>query len=1797
MPLFTTTYGLGIKLGDEPYSASLDRQRFTVIDNQFAFLSDLIGDGRIDGWHLSGPADSTVRVDAGMGIIDRFVTRTFGPLDTAIAADGTYYVFMKRKLGVVGGFSVFAPRVFVTYEDTTAPEPPASLTVADRTRDGVSLAWDANTERDLAGYNVYRSTDNTTSGWAAAATAVATVTSPAFEDSGLDEVTTYYYRVRAVDVTGNLSDYAAVSATTLADLRVPSDPRSVRLDAGNGFVQANWLYSADSFVSAYELTLQKLDATGADEGAATTVTASSTTRHRIFSGLDNGATYRVTVKAVTPNSVASSGVSLTAVPTFNAGPAEATSVTVTETWDGTGLTLHVAWVEDTSDPTKVPDAYEVSLIENGTLAGQTTLVPAGTNLAVSVFRATGDQHGIKEQTEYEVRVRGRTATGVKNVGVLGVITTSKFSLPETVSGLEVSLYKSRFARADWTNSTSDFRRNLFTLKTKNLVTNVEEVLVDGVDVGRAQSYVYDTDVLQNHSYTATVVVVDSAGNQSVAATSTLRIDFELPLPPAPDNISWQTSLGGIMLTWPAAPVDNVKSYKLWRADHDDEGVRSEDYELIDTLDADQREFVDYEVQAGQTYTYAVTTLDTFDNETSGPATGELIFNVVNVTAPSEADIRSPQNVTATLDGTTVVLGWDAAADSFDGWQIWRSVGNRHEYTLVGAVGPHVTLLEDDDIGLKGGVRYSYLVRKFRNEGDVVFNDSDALPAHCTPLGKVVVRRGAVAYDETAAVEIADIQDPVLAETRRRIEEHKHTYRSDADDRRISLDSTWTVDGWTTRNRVLYSTTQDISDTGDFTVYVNGVQTDSLYDLDKEAGEITFESRLPRNSKVSVVFDAIEETTGTLPEDKIESLSGYHFTKDHFAAEALPTISHDGRIGERLLPVRESLSSVDFLYYKTASAKNPVLTELGDLPTEACRTFYDVIAGDDEGGLLAAASDGVLLSSDFGHTWSVSLTTVYPVSRVYYGPVSGLYVALTGNAVYVASSLQTDWLTYTGLLGVGVVRDVTETPTGTLFVTADTGVFRLVPGRPQRRWEHCAVADYRTTNSFAVHYDGTLDAVVVATERGLFFSGDSGDTWSSWSAFDQQRTVYRFLEHAGALFALADDQLFRKKSGETEFAEVTQFTQKVRRVEAFRSRLYVASDDGVLTSTGDVLSDATIVFEKILPQLAEGDRSWVMTSLNLCTGRLFLGMEQRLYASDAHGATRLQYEQLGSVPTTHYVNDEERPLGVYRNETWTVFEERQASDATVELARQYRRFYAPNGGWADVAWKAPLRVYSNDTLLNDPEATDYGTGHSLSSIELPTLTSRNSVLATAQPLADEIEAAMLTIDDDFSESAVASLLQNVDKLKSELSSSLSVEVPPIEVGLISSAEDDVASVDVANGVFTFEDTTFGKYTQVTADVRGVSLTDEGELTHREVEDLFEQELSGVPAALARVQQCNLLKSGLFIEKTWGRTSTNSPAYQSEFYAGCGLDWYDRFNSTADYSLRVRKLNKDVTLQYPAAVLHVEDRGEVWVAGLGGVISINKSSLLASQVYTPRDSGFVRALFRDGDVVYVVGEEGIKRVAVADLAVTTDDGQGLPEGISTLAKAYNNLVAGTADGVYLKRSDGVWTKVLAGEEFRVGYLGDLMIAYNAANEVWSSPSGEGWTSKGSLGDVAVNAVAKHGVVFFGTDGGLYEDGLTFYSKEVGLKPVNLDDEATPTVNDLDSDGTILAAGLSDGRFFTYAVDSSGGAFTEHDVSDVLDAVHRIALIDGGVWAFGYDKVWIDSRSTAVRLATGNRLSWQI
>ena len=165
--------------------------------------------------------------------VSNFSTGPLAGLDAQRARDHTNHRRGWQALAVASGLYFDTPPVM-------RPAAPASLT-ATSTPDGVLLEWAANTEANLAGYEVYRRLDISGTFTLLNSTLL---TSPSYDDTTAPQNQVAYYRVVAVNTIGQGSTASSVASTpsTISS----SFARLVKTDITT---QGNWqnIYGSDGY--------------------------------------------------------------------------------------------------------------------------------------------------------------------------------------------------------------------------------------------------------------------------------------------------------------------------------------------------------------------------------------------------------------------------------------------------------------------------------------------------------------------------------------------------------------------------------------------------------------------------------------------------------------------------------------------------------------------------------------------------------------------------------------------------------------------------------------------------------------------------------------------------------------------------------------------------------------------------------------------------------------------------------------------------------------------------------------------------------------------------------------------------------------------------------------------------------------------------------------------------------------------------------------------------------------------------------------------------------------------------------------------------------------------------------------------------------------------------------------------------------------------------------------------------------------------------------------------------------------
>ena len=177
--------------------------------------------------------------------------------DSGLTAS-TLYSYRVRASDAAGNNSAYSNVFSATTPvsaDTTPPIAPANLTATAASTTQINLSWTASTDNvGVTGYKVERCSGVGCTNFVQ----IATPTAITFNDTGLTASTSYSYRVRANDATGNNSGYSNVgSATTpaAADTTPPTAPTNLTATAvSTTHINLSWTASTDNIgVTGYKV--------------------------------------------------------------------------------------------------------------------------------------------------------------------------------------------------------------------------------------------------------------------------------------------------------------------------------------------------------------------------------------------------------------------------------------------------------------------------------------------------------------------------------------------------------------------------------------------------------------------------------------------------------------------------------------------------------------------------------------------------------------------------------------------------------------------------------------------------------------------------------------------------------------------------------------------------------------------------------------------------------------------------------------------------------------------------------------------------------------------------------------------------------------------------------------------------------------------------------------------------------------------------------------------------------------------------------------------------------------------------------------------------------------------------------------------------------------------------------------------------------------------------------------------------------------------------------------------------------
>lgn len=1820
MALKTTHYRLPY-FTSGVYISTDDRTRFTIIDNQLSYLASQIGDGVIEGWNISNLGSNIFKVSEGLGVINDYVTLTYGNYEFELTDNSRYYFYVRKKPEINADRSAFSSMVSISYTDATPPATPTGLSVVETDYNLIKFSWNENTEADFSYYEIYRSTDNISF------TKISNSSKNEYTDSDVNQNTTYYYKIKSYDVNqlNNGSFSSVLTTSTLLDTRIPSDPTSLEVINGDATIQILW-DSGAFLVDQYYISLHSIDAEGSIIALENEFLVNNDVFSLFIDNLINGQSYLVTVKSLSITGVQSPGVSTTVVPVATSGAQQLSGFT----WDdflvdsSYNVGINISWEIQSDSYLPDPDYYIVTIEKDGQLSEPTIFL---TN-SIILHQYTFNNNIIKifENTNYTIHVQTATSDGVISQPFKLRLKTKKFSKPGPVTNLNINFIynvNTKNITITWQNTTSEFSYNTITIKRRSLnssSSSLNDYIEEDLNYGKAEKYkVLKNEIYNNSIYTVIIKTFDFAGNQSEESSTTAVINEIIPgvfvpgfgetdesRPPAPLGLNSISGNDSVTISWQHVESDNIVNYCVWRARYNLGSYLPEDFSKIAELDYKTNSYVDYDVENDLKYSYFVTSKDVFGIESLNPIDDDFVGYIIEIGEPRNfSNLSKPSGLLASTNVNDVILTWSSDTESFDGYEIYLSIGDKSHFSKIDTVSSFENSYVHSSALIESGTYY-YMIRKFRDEAEIFYTESNSSPVDSLQIGSITLIDSIATINNDLKYDIKLLKDPVKEEVKRQFSQPVHIYYGVGDDRRIRLSKNLTVTNWTTNNYKEYDTVSDIRGTNTYIVYINGQQSLFSSYIDKDKGILYFEDFIVDSTTITdtnpapeivVIFFDTEEVQGKLKPENIGNIIGNKITKGKLNQNLLGNLDHLGRYREKCIPFSYETTRLNG---NTFSAATPAGT-----------SFYDIIITE-TGRIVAATNEGIKATKvTDGTNWEVLLTSNMPANVIYYSSVHEWYIAILVDKIFYSENL-INWIEIPGITNSNIIKNVKEDNLGNIFVYSDNGIYKLNPNTFYKlQFQQCSIVDIINNDIYALFIEN--DIMYATVKDGIYVSYDQGDIWNKYST-SVNTALYDLKKINSIFYGVSQNKIWRQKN--STFAVIATFPFNIRKIEYFNNRIYVTSDSGLYKSTSDITED-NVEFDLAYKNISINGIIPAVLNAKVINSKLYLMMDEKIYSVSVKGKTSLHADLPGINPII-YINGIERSVGIFYGFNNIVSDTRLLPDDIVTIVRDYTKFNVKNGGWADIKYDAEITLVINDQdqlPIVKPKTDATTLADSVKTIITPFFNARTANFEEAMKylkiivqLVDQVDTdALLTPDKNIEASNIANIFQNVQLFKLNLNEEVrnTIILPSITAGTTSDSGYSY-EVDVVNGVLTIN-TGVTKYTKVALSLKDVGIINTGTYTHEEIENALEKVNSGASAGFSSVKQSNLIKMGIQQEIADPLyLAEKKLQYQSDFFAACD-PWYNKLKSTIDYNL---ELTQDVlktqfgegsfSLNYPSDVIYVSSTGTVWVCGQGGILGINTTSLEVFEILNKEF--YFYNMHQNGDLIYTLSEDGLYTININNYNVEKLIDIELLENASSVLSFGDTLFLATDIGLYFRRNtDLTWqnlfktNKSFVRSSQKVNFcVGNNPDTEDLVSEVYYSTSGINWNRSNQFADLIITSVTqRYDSVYYATDKGVIVEDLSglFSGQEIQINPIDLngDDESDNIfINSIDSDNQIVVAGDDQGYWYLL-----GGNEVISKGKSPFNTIHKVKAVNGKYWLFADNLITIQGENKIINLSTGVNL----
>ncbi len=588
--------------------------------------------------------------------------------------------FGSYSLTTNGNFDIFAAKY-----GYTPPVAPSGLTAQVWSSSQINISWTDNSTFET-GYRIERKT-GAGGTWAEIVSLGANAT--AYSNIGLTQHTTYYYRVRAINVTV-LSPYSnEVNATT--PYSTPTAPSGLT-PAVISDSQINLSWTDNSTVeTGYKV--ERKTGTGGTWAEIASLGANATSYNN--TGLAQHTLYYYRVRAINVEvySAYSNEASATTLYTTPQSPSGLTVAVISDSQ------INLSWTDNST----VETGFRV---ERRTGTGGTWAEIAMVGANVTTYSNTG----LAQHTLYYYRVRAI------NVEVYSAYSneasaTTLYTTPPPPSGLTPMVISDSQINLSWTDNS--IVETGYSVERK---TGEGGTWAEIASLGANATSYNNTGLAQHTLYyyrvRAVNVVVYSAYSNEANATTLYTT------PPAPSELAAEPiSPSQIYLSW----IDNAAVETGFRIERkiEDTGTWAE----IAFVEANVTVYSDTGLEPHTHYYYRVRAVNV--NVYSSYS------NEANATT-SYATPPAPSNLSAvTISSSQIILSWTDNSPNETGFRIEYRIGTAGTWSEIGSVEENLSAYVSD--GLASYMTYFYRVRAYNDYGNSEYsNEANAITLLSSP---------------------------------------------------------------------------------------------------------------------------------------------------------------------------------------------------------------------------------------------------------------------------------------------------------------------------------------------------------------------------------------------------------------------------------------------------------------------------------------------------------------------------------------------------------------------------------------------------------------------------------------------------------------------------------------------------------------------------------------------------------------------------------------------------------------------------------------------------------------------------------------------------------------------------------------------------------------------------------------------------------------------------------------------------------------------------------------------------------